>query len=298
MPFDHSLLAIANTLGTVLPSAVTGAVAGYYGGRFAERAKRTDRIQEDHLAELKTELLEVLRTRLNHYYLPIAEEQTGALEVTVVQVNKPGASIAENKYVRSEDKLQIIPIRTSDSDFMRGTPAVRMHSPSFDRLLIDAKEKHYSDLLESWGKMAASFQEAVQRHLAYAEHVNAALQKSLTLPPGRVTSINEPYANYERLALFIYGHHLETHPSHLLIDPNESTEIRSSNSGDRHVRCASKSDAEKALKSINQIAEETATAAPFIGAFNELLPDLRVLKNQLESAIHSKELPAKCRYTR
>ncbi|PIR15565.1 MAG: hypothetical protein COV48_13640 [Elusimicrobia bacterium CG11_big_fil_rev_8_21_14_0_20_64_6] len=249
------------------------------------------------MAELKSELLGVLLTRINHYYLPMAEERAGALEVSVVTINKPGASIAEYRYVRSDDKLQAIPIRDSDSDFLRGTSSVRMHSPSFDRLLLDAKSVHYPALMSSWEKCEPAFAAAIQTHLAYAERVSAELKVALNLPPSVAGGINEPYANCERLALFIYGHHLKTHPYHLQIDSNDPCEIRSSSSGDRYVKCANKGDAEKAFASITKITKSTIEAATFRGAFDSLLPELRNLKASVEAAIHAKDLPVKCRYT-
>src|SRR5271157_2372336 len=98
-------------LAKAVPGTLGGAIAGYYTGRMAERAKRADRIKEDHLAELKSELLEILRLRLRHYYSPACNHTEGIVERTVISINKGIRSIAENPYVRSEFALRVIPLR-------------------------------------------------------------------------------------------------------------------------------------------------------------------------------------------
>lgn len=298
----QQLLALATSVAkTVLkaaPGTIGGAIAGYVTARRAEKARRADRIREEHLAELKSEFLSVLRTRIDTYYLPIATKRVGALEVSVVQINRDQSTVAESAYVRSVDRLVVVPLRSQQGNLVFHQPEIRAHSPSFERLYRDAKEVHYPQLVRRLEGIERDFGIAAQKHLEYAERLRDELAPLLPEATERDGRFNDPYSNLERLAHFIYENHLGVHPSFLLVDPNSPFEVRSSNAGMHFVRCLNKEAAERALKEIERVSELAKQRRELLEAFEPLLPRLRELRAELEVALHQNDLPAKCVYTR
>lgn len=295
-PNADAFLGALRVIASALPGTLAGAVAGYYGGRLAEKAKRGDRIKEEHLAELKSELIQILLTRIDQYYLPIAKSKATALEVSVIQVNRMDSSIAQNRYVRSEDQLSVIPIRSRDGEPIFQGPRVRAHAPAFDRLYEDAKKVHFRGILEAFEEMDSEFETLTRAHLEHAETIAKALGPILPFPAEMGSNFNEPYANIARLALFIYEHQLGVHPYHLWINPNNPLEICSSSTGTRFVRCATAADAAAKLKEVEAVSESVRKRTKALTPASSLMTNLEAVRARLDAAFNSSELPASCTY--
>ncbi len=292
------LVTVAKTIGSAAPGAIGGAITGYFTGRLAERAKRTDKIKEDHLDELKSQLLGILAARFARYYEPVCYGQAGILERTVVQVNKASPSVAENPYVRSEFKLQVVPIRSETADFMTGAPGIQLHAQHFEQLYADARAHHYSKLIVAAEEFSKAFDAAANLHLANAEKIKIRLQDELKLP-GQIASLSDSstFAEYEELALFIYRYHLGINPFHITVFPHAPLDVSASSTQQKMVHVASPELAAVALAAVNKVSKEMRASLDYTGVLDPLKPRLQEIKRQLDDAIKDKRLPARCPYT-
>lgn len=295
MPAIEAALKI---MGNAIPGTIGGAIAGFYSGRLAERAKRRDRILEDHLSDLKTNLLGIISSRISRYYEPVCNRQAGILERTVIQINKPSPSVAENPYVRSEFKLQIIPIRSETADFMTGAAGIQLHAQQFEQLYADAHTHHYSKLITSVEEFDKAFESAANVHLAHAQKIRNRLQAELKLP-AQIASLsdNSTSADYEELALFIYRYHLGINPFHLTVFSHTPLDVSASSTQQKMVHVASPDLAAAALAAVNKVSEEMKGGLDYTSILDPLKPRLQEIKRQLDGAIKDKRLPSRCPYT-
>lgn len=123
----HYIKMVMKTLLSAVPGTLGGSLAGYYFARRMEGARRKDRLKEDHLRELKQDLLQILRTRLAEFYSPICNGQSGSVERLTDQVRKKPVSITDELYVRTDFVLSIRPIRAESShvtEIFEGRPRV------------------------------------------------------------------------------------------------------------------------------------------------------------------------------
>jgi hypothetical protein len=285
-------------MGNAVPGTIGGAIAGFYSGRLAEQAKRRDRIREDHLSDLKAHLLGIISARISRYYEPVCNRQAGILERAVVQINKPSPSVAENPYLRSEFKLQIIPIRSETADFMTSAPGIQLHAQMFEQLYADARANHYSKLITAIEEFTKPFEAAANLHLRHAEKIKRRLQDVLKLP-AQIASLsdNSTSAEYEELALFIYRYHLGINPFHLTVFSHTPLDVSASSTQQKMVHVAAPEQATAALAAVNKVSEEMKADLDFMSDLDPLKPRLQDIKRQLDDAIKDKRLPSRCPYT-
>jgi len=277
------------------PGALLGALVAYLTGMRLELFRRNVRVRDEHLKQLKDNVLDPIHVLLRDFYIPACELRHGVIERRVqVRTQRP-PSVTETDFLRTDFYLQA---KNSNPDITIAIQQAVVGRPDVESDTVfypDAKAHHYSELLGRWETFKASFDDATQQCLAYVQGIRDRLSKEIGLP---ALPQNYPapdmWASYELLAMFIYERQLGINWNNASVYPKGNNLMTLRWSGEDLIYATTKDEVDKTLKMVADLIEDASQIEQLKKPFCNLLPEAEALADVFCLEKHKNVLPKEC----
>lgn len=172
----------------------------------SHRLRRTSEKRDEHLVELKQEVLQPILGYLSEHMTPILEHRRGNVGLSRRSVPQSSAGIMQvpTKYVESF-RFQEASEPPITSPYLDRADDIGPVTVSQGPLYHDARRNHFRESLRKWEKLVASFQAYNVSCQEYVEKLRSGIAQATSIPEYHPDSIVQGrWIDTGRLALFVF----------------------------------------------------------------------------------------------
>lgn len=247
-----------------------------------------------HLEEIQTTVLQHLRDTVLYHHLRVLEHQRGAIEVGNESIEVPSSSSSSHRTYFWRPILQIQrPFSFGGS--VADSIAQVAHDSQFPLLYEDAKQRHFSSLLNRWEIFDTEMTRFNESVLVFCQQLVGELKDTIRLPESAEPSGDRSGANYPRFAVFTYERLWGVSNGALGIEPEQNRFVVRWWSD----RCAQGSDSEmrNSISAVDRILVAKKDWAKSVSQVSgHLQTEARRLQRQFDEALLLKRLYGRCRF--
>lgn len=275
---------------------IAAILSAYLAATFTEKRER----KKQHLKEIKDKVFEPVKEGINRYYLPTLEKKVVNIGIDM----KP----KHNKFVTEEDYRKAN--RILEPMFMILSPkeAVLRHGriepfgklPSFvpdSKFYSCAKKKHFPSFMQRWEKFEQGVEGYNKRCLEIAEKIKGEIKNEINLPSykGVFGGTNTYMCEYD-LALFILKKSLQEDYRELLHIKEEPNLTMLYVANKIVAQGKNRQEIKKCEEKVKRLVQREDRREELRKQANALLPEVKVLRDELERLLKQKKLSGKCDY--
>lgn len=147
----------------------------------SQRLRQSSEKRDDHLAELKREVLQPILAYLTDEVIPILEHRLGNVGICEARVPRPGASIMESSIAIREVYCYEL-VSENVASVLHRLPEESQRPAFFDSPLYRHARQHFRDLFEAWDLLLQEFDDYNAASIRHAEWLRSELARAIPLP--------------------------------------------------------------------------------------------------------------------
>ncbi len=280
---------------TWLGGLLLGAIVGYFVSVRMEHVKRSIRLREQHLEDLKSAVLKPFLVQLQNFYIRTCKQERGI----VIRIDSPKEEAVPISDAKPIDRHFVLAAGTLEgyTFFQPARAHVNPgHIEGLLRFYDDARANHFPELLGCFEKFTEAFNGMAKTCLEATQDIEAALKRELELPElGANFPSSPPWASYQSLAIFIYQRKLGMSNTPLTNFSAHEAEKGLSVSGTHVLHTMGDKDVKVALEVIEKlIGQESPVLEQAKHRCEELSSEANRLSDEFRQMLVSQKLPAKC----
>lgn len=243
--------------------------------KIKERFISKENREQNHLEEIKKEVLDPLVKNLSELYIPVLKHEKLAIEYSRKYLPKKGMKATEYP-LELETKLVLPP------------PEYNLDST----LYKDAEENHYAELFDDFEAFRTDFDAYARAWLSYASEIQKAITKDVDLPPYR--ELTTPFVDAPFLAQYVVGRLAGLNLEKLWVPKEGEPRI---SIGSRQVLVGNtENEVKKCEETVNKFLESNMRIENIKQPAKKLLKRAEKIKSTVDKLRRTQKLSGNCEY--